>query len=307
MSSSKSMDSKPLEGGWWPIFLKSQFCFTPNWAPKNTDLSGQVAIITGATTGIGLVCARQMLDFKLSHLIIAVRSPKKGEGVAAEFRKKYSKATIEVWPLEMESYQSIQDFARRVEKGLSRINIAILNAGIMALNFEATPSTGHEKVIQVNYLSTVLLAILLLPIMKAKHPANSPGRLTIVNSGVSLASKYPWKGNRPLLPSFDDTSIMEWDPAERYWTSKLLGQLFFIKLFPYVSADDVVFNMVDPGYIRSTDLQREAGGILSVFFWLTKVITGRSLAAGASTYVDAAVVKGRESHGCFVMDWEIRP
>lgn len=35
-------------------------------------------------------------------------------------------------------------------------------------------------------------------------------------------------------------------------------------------------------------------------------IMGRSVKAGASTYLDAAVVRGKESHGCFLMDWELR-
>ncbi|KAJ9149318.1 NAD(P)-binding domain protein [Pleurostoma richardsiae] len=304
---SKSLEMEPSQDGLAKLFFKSQFFAKTRWPPKDTDLSGQVAIVTGATTGLGLECARQLLDFKLSHLIVAVRSLERGESIAATLRKSHPKATVEVWLLEMESYESIQRFARRVDETLPRLDIAILNAGLIALDFRLVPSTGHESVIQVNYLSTMLLAILLLPILKAKHPAGRPGRLTIVNSGTSLYAKFPNHKERPLLKSFDDLSIMPWDPTERYWSSKLIGQLFFIKLFPHVDPDDVILNMVDPGLVKGTGLHRDAHGFFGYFYTFLKAISGRSMAAGASTYIDAAVVRGKESHGCSLMDWKIYP
>jgi NAD(P)-dependent dehydrogenase (short-subunit alcohol dehydrogenase family) len=84
----------------------------------------------------------------------------------------------------MESYDSIQAFARRADAELSSLDIAILNAGMQAADFNIIPSTGHEKLIQVNYLSTMLLGILLLPLLKANSPLG-PGRLTIINSGTA--------------------------------------------------------------------------------------------------------------------------
>ena len=72
-------------------------------------------------------------------------------------------------------------------------------------------------------------------------------------------------------------------------------------------ADEVIVNIVDPGLCKGTDLHREAGGMLSRAISAGKTIMARPLDDGAWTYVDAAVVKGKESHGCFVMDWEIRP
>ncbi|CAK7212787.1 hypothetical protein SBRCBS47491_001580 [Sporothrix bragantina] len=316
MTSSVSLQLPPRDLSFGKLFLDSQFRYYPKWAPKSTNLTGQTAIITGASTGLGLEAGRQMLGFGLSRLIIAVRSPSKGESAAADLRKSFPKARIDVWELEMESYKSVQAFAARVDTELTRIDTVILNAGMIGDTFQTSPETGHERTVQVNYLSTFLLAILLLPILKTKgrSSGSASGRhtphLTIVNSGVSLGSKHLWEDTRPLLPAFDDTSKIEWDSVERYWSSKLLGQLFFIKLFPYVSSDDVIFNMVDPGYIRGTSLQREVserGYIIAFVVWLSKAITGRRLTVGGSTYMDAAVVRGKESHGCFIMDWEVRP
>ncbi|KAK9365531.1 hypothetical protein V1509DRAFT_632923 [Lipomyces kononenkoae] len=287
-------------------FIKSQFFTSSRRAPADTDLSGQVAIITGSSTGLGFHCARNILSLQLSRLILAVRSPEKGEYAANKLRAEYPTAKIDVWPLEMTSYPSIQAFCQRVETELSRLDITILNAGIIQENF-GTCSTGHEEVIQVNYLSTFLLSILMLPICKNKAPPGRPGRLTIVSSGVALWAKLPNRDKRPLLASFDDPNGQPWDPVERYFSSKMLGHLFFVRMLAYLNADDVIVNLVEPGMCKGSELHRGAKGGSAVFLHVFKALTGRKPQDGAWTYVDAAAVKGRESHGCFCMDWEIHP
>lgn len=298
----------PPTDGFVKIFIKSQFFTKPiRGAPKGTDLSGQVAIVTGANTGLGFHAARHLLRLKLSHLIMPVRTLSKGQSAAAKLQSEFPSARIDVWSLDMTSYDSILSFVRRVESDLVRLDIAILNAGLAQTNHELVPSTGHEVTVQVNYLSTLLLAILLLPALKSKSPPGVPGRLTIVGSGVAHSATLPNRNKVPLLASFDDTKVVPWDPMERYPSSKLLLQLFFVRLMEHINADDVIVNMSDPGYCKGSELHRSATGLMGWFLSLTKAISGRTLADGAWTHVDAAVVKGRESHGSFVSDWKIAP
>ncbi len=302
-----SIDMKPRRDSILKVFLQSQFSAKAPSLPESLNLSGQVSIVTGASTGLGFQCGRQLLALKLSHLVLAVRSLQKGEAAAAKFRAEFSQAKIEVWPLEMTSYESIQAFARKVDRDLPRLDIVILNAGMVSPHFSIVSGTGHEQIIQINYLSTFLLAILLLPILKVKSPPSKPGRLTIVNSGAALAAKFPNHDSSHLLASFDTTATMPWDPIERYNVSKLLGHLVMVTLKDCVNANDVIVNLVDPGYCKGTGLHREAKGFLGFALSASKRLTGRTLEHGASTYIDAALVKGEESHGCFVMDWEVRP
>lgn len=287
-------------------FIKSQFLTKPRRLPENVDLSGQVAIVTGGSSGLGYHCVRHLLTLKLSHVILAVRSLDKGNSVAANLRLDFPAAKIEVWYLEMNSYESIQAFCRQVERDLQRLDITILNAGIVNAEFRKC-STGHEEVIQVNYLSTFLLAILMLPISKTKSPTGKPGRLTIVSSGVALWAKLPNRNERPLLTSFDNTELLPYDGVERYFSSKMLGHLFFVRMLPYLNPDEVIVNLVEPGMCKGSELHREATGIAGAFLSSYKAMTGRRPEDGAWTYVDAAVVKGKESHGCFCMDWKIHP
>ncbi|KAH7141033.1 hypothetical protein EDB81DRAFT_900618 [Dactylonectria macrodidyma] len=286
------------------LFLRAQFRTPPQSPPKDTNLEGKVAIVTGSTSGLGLEASRQLLSFRLSSLIITARSMSKGEQVAAQLRTQYPRADIQVWPLEMESYDSIQAFARRAEL-CSRLDIAILNAGTQIADFTVVPTTGHEKLVQVNYLSTMLLAILLLPALKAKSPEGIPGRLSIVSSGSARGAVMSKPKDGSVLSSLDD--VQHWDPFERYPVSKLLGHMFLINLAPRVNPEDVTVNLVDPGLVKGTDLQSGAPLLLAIFFYCFKAILGRTVSVGASTYIDAAVVKGEESHGCNVANWMISP
>lgn len=75
----------------------------------------------------------------------------------------------------------------------------------------------------------------------------------------------------------------------------------------YVSAEDVIVNLVCPGLVKGTELQREWP---KAVMWIAKTFTAipaRSTEVGASTYVDAVVVKGKESHGSFLMSWKVAP
>ncbi|KAL7941239.1 hypothetical protein V8C42DRAFT_335720 [Trichoderma barbatum] len=304
MTSSKELP--PLTSPFFPnLFIKNQFFTKPRFPPQNTNLSGQVALVTGSNTGLGLECAHQLLSYKLSRLIIAVRSSVKGEDAASELRKQFPESTIDVWALDMSSYDSVQALAARLDKELSRLDIAILNAGMGRSAFATSPDTGHEENLQVNYLSTMLLSVLLLPILKSKSPVGSPGRLTIVTSMLSMTAKFANKSEVPLLPAFDRADLF--DPHDIYQTSKLLGQVFIWKLTDLVSPDDVVINLVEPGFIRGTELQRDVSGTTRIILNLFKAISARSVKVGASTYMDAAIVKGKESHGCVLMNWAIAP
>lgn len=301
-----SKDLRPSNTPFFPkVFFHNQFRAKPEWPSRNTNLSDKVAIITGGNSGLGLEAAGQLLSLKLSHLILAVRSPKKGEAAAKQLQSQYPKVDVEVWALDMNSTESIQAFARRVETDLSRLDMVVLNAGIHKPSFGTVRSTGHEETIQVNYLSTVLLTILLLPLLKSKSPLGTAGRLSIINAALSLAAKFPNRNEVPLLPSFDDPK--HFDPLHRYNTSKLLAHMFLWKLVNYVSADDVIVNLPDPGFVKGTQLNRDAPGWQKVAAVLFGALTARNKKIGASTYVDALVNKGPESHGCFIMSWQIHP
>ncbi|KAH8883131.1 putative short-chain dehydrogenase/reductase family protein [Thozetella sp. PMI_491] len=304
-----SKDMDPLPSNFGPVFFRNQFRTTielPTKA-KYPNVRGKCAIITGSNTGLGYEAASQLLSLGLSHLVMGVRRLETGKAAANKLQAAYPSAKIDVWLLDMERYATIQDFTRKCQQELSHIDIAILNAGGSRVTFNLSAETGHEQAIQVNHLSTVFLAILLLPILKSKSNGRDIPRLTLVNSVTAQLAKFPNRALRPLLSSFDDTKLVPWNPEERYGVSKLLCQLFVVKLADLVNPDDVIINMVDPGLTKGTKLTRDTSGLMALGAKAFFGIAGRPVERGAATYIDAAVGKGKESHGCFLMNCQIAP
>ncbi|KAJ6257179.1 hypothetical protein Dda_8065 [Drechslerella dactyloides] len=306
MSVPSSRERAPLTSNYWRRFWRSQHTKPPT-LPTGLTLAGKTAIITGSNVGLGLETARLFLSHRLSHLIMAVRSTTKGEAAATALRQQFPSATIEVWMLDMSSYESIQAFAARVNSPqLARLDIAILNAGVGTQTYKPSPITGHEEMMQVNYLSTFLLAILLIPALKNKSPAGTPGRMTIVSSALANITPLPDHASRPLFTAIDDPKNFG-NPS--YGVSKLLGHMFLWKFSEgnYVSADEVVINMIEPGFLRGTSLNREVKGASVIALKLLQALAGREVTDATTVIIDAAEIKGKEAHLCYLADWEIRP
>ncbi|KAH8157919.1 hypothetical protein CIB48_g10327 [Xylaria polymorpha] len=288
-------------------FLHRQWLVHRRPVPAGTNLSSQVAIITGSNSGLGLEAGRQLLQLGLSHLIIAVRSQSRGDNAADSLRKKFSRANISVWLLDMTSYKSITTFVEKC-KSLPRIDIVILNAGLTSgTAFTPVKDTGHELSFQVNYISTALLTILLLPVVKSKRVAGSKAPvISIVTSDTAYWASVETQG--PILAQLDRAEA--YVPLSWYQKSKLLQYFFVSKLAEEVSSSRVVVNLANPGFCAGTAFGQDADSFTAItrlFFNTFKAINARTVETGASMYVDAAVVKGEESHGSYVSEWAIRP
>ncbi|KAL3443900.1 hypothetical protein BJX65DRAFT_320347 [Aspergillus insuetus] len=290
-------------------FFRRQFRMHPPPLPPGTDLIGRTVIITGGSGGLGVEAGRQFLRLRPAHLIVTVRSQAKGDDLTGKLCKEFPDATISAWLLDMESYESIQRFVQKCET-LARIDIVILNAGLQKDVFERVEATGHEKTVQVNYISTALLTILLLPVLKSKTTSNSenskPPMLSIVASDTAYWAKFNLK--KPLIPQFDDPKTFD---HTNYQRSKLLLFWFIVKLSELVSADDVTINLTNPGLTDGTSINTETfskfNPVLRAIASRMKGFMARTIEDGASTYIYATVLQGKESHGSYVSDWKIQP
>jgi NAD(P)-dependent dehydrogenase (short-subunit alcohol dehydrogenase family) len=305
-----SKNMSPLPNFWFPVFIKNQFLTTIPLPTRQAypQVQNSVAVITGSNTGLGFEASKQLLSLGLSHLVMGVRNLEKGKEAARRLQAATPEAKIDVWELDMMSYPSIKAFAKKCEMELTQLDFVILNAGLSPSKFEIVKETGHEVGVQVNHISTALLTLLLIPILKNKTTNHSPPRITIVNSLTAHLCKFPNRDERPLLKSFDNPN-MPWNSGERYGVSKLLNQLFLVRLCEKVNADEVMINMVDPGLTSGTNLggHRDASGVAAVFARAFFSIAGRPLDRGAASYTDAVYGNGKESHGCFLMSCKIAP
>lgn len=301
-----SIDLPPLQEFYIRRWFRGQFT-KPIPPAKDLDLSGQTAILVGGTDGIGVVCAQVLLERQLSTLVLGARNVAKGESVAAKLMKEHPSAKIEVWELEMFSYDSVREFTKRCA-ALPRIDFAIVGAGVLPSAFRINQTTGHEETVQVHYWSTALLSLLLLPLLKKKHPQGKPAHLTIIASDLAHTAEFKEANSDPLLPSLD--TPIPWNATvatERYNTCKVLIMMFVLKLKDFVDPADVIVNCLCPGMSKPTGNEREQSMISRFMAGSLRLSLGRSLEACAWMYVHAAVERGAESHGSYIASWQIAP
>ena len=289
------------------FFRRQLFGKIPPVSRSHVDLSGKTAIVTGSNVGLGLECARLLLDCGCSKVIIAVRGEAKGEAARQDLSqgRDLKPDAIEVWKLDLSSYDSITAFAERT-KSLERLDLAILNAGIFKNSEVFHATTGYEEDVQINYLSNMLLTTLLLPVLIAKKRDNTPGRIVLVSSDMSGWVKFNERSTTPLLPAFKQR-MDKWNMSERYGTSKLLGQLFLVELAKRVAPSAVTVTCCNPGMCYGTALAHEGPVVARGAFWVIQHIIGWSCSVGARTYVHAAATLGEEVHGQYVEDNTLHP
>ncbi|PIB90459.1 SDR family NAD(P)-dependent oxidoreductase [Caulobacter sp. FWC2] len=208
------------------------------------DLSGKVAIVTGAATGIGVETARA-LALAGAEVIIAARKPELGEEIANQINEEAGSKRVSFGMLDLSSLEAIRHFAHRW--GDRRLNLLINNAGVMACPLSRT-ADGLEMQIGTNHFGHFLLSVLLAPnlVDGAEHSGHR-SRL------VSLSSI----GHRRAGVNFEDPNYehRDYDKWESYGQAKTANSLFAVGFDKRFKDQGVNANAVMPGGIM-TPLQR---------------------------------------------------
>ncbi|CAG8960283.1 hypothetical protein HYFRA_00012803 [Hymenoscyphus fraxineus] len=271
----------------------------------NASFSGKNVLITGSNTGIGLQAAIKFAALDAAKVILAVRSPAKGEEakqkiIAATNRES---AAVIVMQLDMSSFESVKTFAAQIQAQVDRLDVAVLNAGIAPPKY-ATEKTGWESALQVNVLSTALLAILLMP--KLKDTAAKAGRLSQLTITGSFACQYVQPDELKLSPGEKllekMTSPEHFNVEKCYGQIKLLTQYVMKGLVDDYSYDvngqvDVAINVACPGYC-STDLGRDFPWYIALPTKLMHMYCARTAEEGSRSLVSATLL-GNAGHGKF--------
>ncbi|TLS24390.1 hypothetical protein PpBr36_08790 [Pyricularia pennisetigena] len=236
---------------------------------------------------------------------MGVRSQARGDAAAEKLRAEFPNAKISVWIVDMASYDSVRAFAARCESDLDRIDSVILNAALYTPDFSVAEETGHELTLQVNYLSTAFLSLLLVPVLKAKKKAAgaSPPVLSVVGSDSAYMTTL--LSTDPVLPALDKPENLSM--FDSYSRSKLLLVFFVAKLAEHVDPADVIINYPNPGLVRGTEIGRSNSTLNKIAFLAVSYLLGRVPDVGASIYLYAVFNYGAEGHGSFISDWTIKP
>jgi NAD(P)-dependent dehydrogenase (short-subunit alcohol dehydrogenase family) len=253
------------------------------------DLTGKTALVTGASSGLGVETARALLSAH-AEVILAVRDTAKGERVAQQLRVATGNAQVHVLSLDLGSLASIRLAAEQFRARWSKLGLLINNAGIMATPQGYTPD-GFELQFGTNHLGHYLLTALLLPALQAAAPA----RVIVLSSS----------GHQRSDIDFDDIDYRHrpYDKWGAYGQSKTANVLFAVGLTQQAGNRGITANVINPGAIFTGLQQYLSQEDLRAIGWIdeegqrTNLLDWKTPEQGAATSVWAAVGKDLEGIG----------
>ena len=250
------------------------------WTERDaSDLSGKVAIVTGANSGIGLEAAR-MLAEKGAELVMACRNASKAESAAGIVRTAAPDAKVRVEPLDLSNLASVRSFAERMNRELPRLDLLVNNAGIMAIP-RALTADGFEMQLGTNHFGHFALTGLLL----GKLLATDSARVVTVASGAHHFGKM----------DFDDLmGERRYVGFRAYCSSKLCNVAFTFELARRLQGTGVTAHAVHPGLVAS-NFGQVGGGFLGLMSKLARPFS-LSPERGADTVVWLAALPDASAH-----------
>lgn len=253
------------------------------------DLTGKVALITGANAGLGLEISRDLAG-RGARVLMACRNQTKAEAAAELVRLHVGSGTggAEVVPLDLADLSSVRALAASVREREPQLHILGNNAGLMAVD-EARTVDGFETQFGVNHLGHFVLTAELMPLL-----LSTPGSRVVNHSSM---------GHRAGSMNFDDPmyetrSYQRW-PA--YFQSKLANLLFSLELQRRLAeaGAGTIAVTAHPG-ASHTDLGTEGSGWANRLIEPFGGIYNQPASRGAEPFVRAATdpdVIGGEYYG----------
>ncbi|UJR07670.1 hypothetical protein I4U23_011956 [Adineta vaga] len=252
----------------------------------NVKLDGQIVIITGCTSGIGVETARALASIN-AHVIITARDMVKAAQIVEDIKKTTGNKDVEVMECNLTSLESVRNFVSQFRARQLPIKILICNAAVMACPYSKTID-GYELQFGVNHLAHFLLTTSLLPELEAGRPS----RVVIVSSVANKRGDINWN---------DINWEKTYDKWLAYSQSKTANILFAKQLNKIYALQGIHAYSVHPGGIitnlqqnipekqqRAMGWYKEDGTLIDVF---------KTAAQGASTSIYAALAPELDQFG----------
>jgi NAD(P)-dependent dehydrogenase (short-subunit alcohol dehydrogenase family) len=205
------------------------------------DLRGKTAIVTGASSGLGVETARA-LAVAGAEVILPVRNLEKGAAIAADICATTGNQAVSVVALDLADFASIRRCTAEFLATDRPLHLLINNAAIMACPLTRT-AQGYEAQFATNHLGHFLFTCRLISALKA----GAPSRVVCLSS----------IGHRLSPVVFDDIHFerRDYDKWQAYGQAKTANALFAVELNRRLQASGITANAVHPGGIM-TGLQK---------------------------------------------------
>ncbi|KAK8051096.1 hypothetical protein PG993_002481 [Apiospora rasikravindrae] len=298
----------------------------PRHPPTALTFRNKSVLVTGANSGLGYAASVKYAALGASPLLLAVRSEEKGASTKAAIEREVGAEktkTIKIIPLvlELSSFASVKAFLKRFDERLPHqtLDVVLLCAGVALPDFRTSPD-GYEMTTQVNVLSNTLLALLLLPKLRAsgaptgdKGDKDSPSSLPHLCFLNSLASHVVEPKMLPaaasgqtLLDHLNDRA--KFDVTKHYYLAKLAAWFAMSGMIEHprdFETRDVIINACCPGMCR-TNMQRDFPFVKRIMAKVSLLPLSRSAEEGSRSLINATGL-GPESNGKFWRNDEFLP
>lgn len=181
----------------------------------NHELDGRVAVVTGASDGIGRELATR-LALAGAELVLPVRDHAKGAAAAADIRQAVPGARLRLEALDLADLASVAAFTDRLTGAGRPINLLVNNAGVMLPPARRETTDGFELQFGTNAVGHAALTLQLLPLLQAGH-----ARITTLTSAAAKQARIDWS---------DLQSTRSYSATRAYGRSKLANLLFALEL-----------------------------------------------------------------------------
>ena len=223
-----------------------------------TPLTGRVALVTGANTGIGFVTALELAS-RGAHVFIACRSIEKGQTAVDEIRKSTGNNKVELLALDLGDFDSIRACAAAFLARDLPLHLLINNAGLAGA--KGKTKSGFELAFGTNHIGPFLLTQLLLDRIKHSAPARI---VTVASRAHTRVSGINWDDVQQ--PTKGKAGLVE------YGISKLANVLFSAELGRKLAGTGVTTYSLHPGVV-ATDVWREVPAFIRPLIKLMMIST----------------------------------
>jgi len=203
----------------------------------STRLAGQVALVTGANTGIGFVTARELARMG-AHVFIACRNAQRAQPALEAIRAAGGNTQVEALALDLGDFASVRRCADIfLARGLP-LHLLVNNAGLAGTR--GLTASGFELAFGVNHMGHFLLTQLLLDRLLASAPARI---VTVASRAHTRTDGIDWDALRQ--PTRSRTGVHE------YAVSKLANVWFNAELGRRLAGTGVNTYALHPGVVAS--------------------------------------------------------
>jgi NAD(P)-dependent dehydrogenase (short-subunit alcohol dehydrogenase family) len=233
----------------------------------DNTIQGKVCLVTGSSSGIGKVTARELAKMGAT-VVMVCRNRAKGEAAQREIKEASGNAQVNLIVADLSELSQVRHAANEFLQKYAQLHVLIHNAGAIHGEREVTPD-GLETTFATNYLAPFLLTQLLLDVLKASTPARI----------INVSSSGHTTGH---IDFADLQGTQKYSFMKAYTQSKLAQIYFTYELADRLKGTDLTVNALHPGLVAS-NFNSGTSGIAHVIGEVVYFFTGITVEKGAKT------------------------